>query len=303
MNATPTLNGRDFETLCHLVHRAYGIDLAVMGPCLVERRIQQFCAQHGLDSLAACVRFLEEAPAHVEALADVTYSQRTRFNRDPEHFAVLVDMVRAAGPRAFRTPGGWRIACFACSTGQEAYSLAIHLLEHAFPDTIAQPAAGAGDTSADGPFHIDASDCSVAAVEQARLGRYRRADVQKLHPMPWSRYVVDTGDEEWVTIAPSVARFVSFRPFNLVTSPYPEAGSLDAVFLRNALDFHTAASRAAVLDHVHGSLAEGGLLVLGDLTIAAARPMPSSMAPLRVEDHGFEAIASGCYRARKEGSC
>jgi chemotaxis methyl-accepting protein methylase len=283
MNTHPALADADYEALRRIVSREYGVDLQWVRPGILAHKLRAFCEQHGLSSLDECVRLIESTPAHVQDIADHVYSRSTRFNREPDHFAFLVDTVRrerlARPTRPAPAPDALTIWCLGCSTGQEAYTIAIYLLEEIF--TGASAAAN---------FQISAGDCSVSALQHAEAGIYPFDDVQRLAPIDYRKYFVEAGEAR-LSVAPHVRQHVTFRLFNLVTSDYEPARGVDVIFLRNALDFHTVESRTAVLGQVHRTLKEGGLLVLGEVSdFATGRGLDRL-------DWGFAPAAPGCYRA------
>jgi chemotaxis protein methyltransferase CheR len=277
MNGKTELAGPDYETLCAILDREYGVDLRIMGRDVITSRLDEYCSAHGLTSMADCVRRIESDSERVKEIAGLVYSGHTHFNRDPDHFRLVVDTLQKER-QAGRSPADpFVIWSLGCSTGQEAYTMVLYLLEY-----LNIPAGGAA------PFRVEAADCSEFAVRHAQEGRYRLDDVQRLAPIPYQKYVRDD-DEGYIRLLPSVKRHVSFRVFNLVSSPYPPPGSGDVVFLRNALDFHAQRSREAVLANVHATLRPGGRLILGGVSTLR------NMRALEVAQFGYEQETPGCY--------
>jgi chemotaxis protein methyltransferase CheR len=269
------LEGPDYDVLCKILRREYGRDLTEIDPALVQTRLQAFCNRHGLSSVAECVELLQRDEAGLREVGDVVYSHGTWFNREPSQFEFLVRT--AEQQRAGRgTPpaGDLSVWCLACSTGQEAYTAAVYLMEHLFP--------GANDG---GAFHVRGGDCSMSSLRIAEQGRYSVEDVRRLEPMAYTKYFATDADG-CATALPALRRKVTFEHFNLLTSAYPFRDRVDFVFLRCALGFHKPRIRMTILAKVHASLKDGGHLIL--------EPIPDR-SPL-VRDCGFESVAPGCYR-------
>lgn len=265
------LSDMEYHFLATMLEREYGIDLAAASPEIIEAKIGKYRERHNLASTAECIDQIRREGSEAANLGDVIYSQRTCFNRSPEHFRFVVEALRRR-PMEQRGAGPVRVWCAACSTGQEAYTIAIYLLEHF-------------DGASPEGFQIVASDCSRTALQRAEAGRYHPLDVRELEPIGAERYF--TEDAGVLTVKPDLRSHLEFRVLNLVTSEYGFDRELDFVFLRNALDFHSAESRLAILRNVHRTLKPGGHLVLGDCPRLAVDD---------VSAQGYEALADGCYR-------
>jgi two-component system CheB/CheR fusion protein len=243
----------------------------------VDQRLGEYMARHGLRSLTQVVEYLGNDRRRIAEMAEFVYSGQTRFNRSPEHFQFLVDVVQQR-QREHAEPEKLVLWCLGCSTGEEAYTMAIYLCERVFPHLQQPP-----------PFHVYAGDCSLRAIAAARRGRYRLSSVRSLEPLAYEKYVEDE-DGEYVHIGPVLRELVSFEEFNLVTSTYRAPATVDVVFLRNALDFHSLLSQEIVLRNVRRTLKDDGHLVLGSLcTLAAPRSID-------IRGCGYEALGQGCYR-------
>lgn len=265
------LSDNEYQFLAATLQREYGVDLRAASAEVIEAKIDKYREKHNLASTAECIERIRQVGAQDAALGDVVYSQRTCFNRSPEHFRFVADTLRREA-RGKTGNAPVRLWCAACSTGQEAYTLAIYLLEH--PDTREH-------------FHITASDCSQAALAIAAAGRYHVLDVRELAPVPAEPYFTQETETVFV-VRPAVRRQVEFKLLNLVTSEYGFGAEFDFVLLRNALDFHSPASRAAILGGVRRTLVAGGRLVLGDCP---------RLEPQDVLAQGYALEEPGCYRA------
>jgi chemotaxis protein methyltransferase CheR len=180
----------------------------------------------------------------VEALLN----HETYFFRDRQLFDLLGSQ---AIPRlAERRANTRRLSLWSagCSTGQEAYSLAMLFAE--------QGARWEGWT-----IDILACDVSATVVETARSGRYSQFQVQRgLSVMQTLRWFEEDG-EGW-QIAPTLRSMVRFKVHN-VLDPLPAGSRFDLVLCRNVLLYFDAPTRARAFDRLAAATAEDGLLMLG----------------------------------------
>jgi chemotaxis protein methyltransferase CheR len=188
-----------------------------------------------------------ERPHH--ASAEAMSLQETGFFRDREMFEALRQTVLPRTIEANAPERRLRILCAACSTGQEAYSIAMMLQEH-FVERLAG-----------WDVKIVATDVAGDAVEYARCGRYRRGEVNRGLPARMLVRYFTREDEEWA-VAPALRALCEFREAD-VCVPLTDAGTFDLVLMRNVLLFLPAQDRAAAFASVHRQMAPNGVLALG----------------------------------------
>jgi chemotaxis protein methyltransferase CheR len=142
-----------------------------------------------------------------------------------------------------------RVWSAACSTGEEAYSLAL-LAAEAF-----RPAPP--------PVRILATDISTSALKSARRGRYRPRAVREVEPELRTRYF-DEDDAGFVVREP-LRECVTFARHNLVRDPAPPHGEapFDLIVCRNVLIYFDSATVELILESLERALRPGGELVLG----------------------------------------
>lgn len=225
----------------------------------LARAISAAAPELGCADLRDCLKALRDGPlcAHrQEVLAHHLTIGETYFFRDPAVFAalrehILPPLVRArssapSGPRCLRV---WSAGC---STGEEAYSLAITLLE-----MLPKPQ--------DWQLTILASDINVQALARARQGVYSDWSFRNASPDFKARYFTRTGEGRY-RIDPQVQAMVSFVPLNLARDVYPaiqtNTTGMDIVFCRNVLMYLRDDQAAAAIERLAGCLAAGGWLAV-----------------------------------------
>lgn len=244
------LSASAHRLLAGLLETRTGQQLAPGRHWWIETALKPLVKARGFESFDALVGALiakrdgELATAVIEALLN----NETFFFRDAALFTGLIDQAAAQIAASGAAGRRLRIWCAGCSTGQEAWSLAMMFAE--------QPSRWPG-----GQVEIVGTDISAAAIGQARAGVYSQREVQRGLPIrQLMRWFVQEG-EEW-RIVPQLHQLVRFQRQALADQP-PKPGVFDIVLCRNVLLYFAAPTRKRVLDVLAGAMAPGGVLMLG----------------------------------------
>ena len=245
-----SLSQEDFQFLARLLRRRSGLFLTPEKTELVERRLLPVMRRFGFRGMTGLVAELRHGREPLAAaVTEAVTVNETSFFRDAglfDHFArsLLPALLARRG-----TSRRLRIWSAACSTGQEAYSIAMVLDEM-------------GLLTAGWSVDLIATDLSRDAIARAAEGRYDALEMARgLTQDQRARWFRHEG-EHWC-VAPHLRRMVDFRAFNLLDS-FGWLDDLDFVFCRNVLLYFTNAARAGVLERIAETMAEDGLLLLGD---------------------------------------
>jgi chemotaxis protein methyltransferase CheR len=240
---------RDFETLASLVRAESGLAMTPDKAYLLESRLAPVVMKWklgGVDQLAAALRNGQD-PAQIRDVVEAMTINESQFFRDSKPFELFGGKMLPA-LIAQRAP--WRrlrIWSAACSSGQEAYSIAIVLQEHGNLDGW--------------QIEILGTDISTEMVERAQAGLYTTFEVQRgVPPRILAKYFTRVADK-W-QIAEPLRRAVHFRRHNLLHDLRP-LGIFDIVFCRNVLIYFELAMKVRVLAAIRGQVAADGYLVLG----------------------------------------
>ncbi|MGA7934954.1 MAG: chemotaxis protein CheB [Kovacikia sp.] len=244
----PALNDRDsLSTIFSLLRTNFGVDFSQYKHTTVERRIFRRMALYRLEQLADYVRYLQENPAEVQALYQEILIQVTSFFRDAGAFTTLKQEVFPALLRDRPTESPIRIWVAGCSTGEEAYSIAICLMEF----LAHQPRQY--------QIQIFATDVSELAVEKARMGIYLPGQVTDIAPDILQRFFVPI--EGGYQISKAVREVCVFARQNLIGDP--PFSRMDLISCRNVLIYFGASLQRKVLPMFHYGLKPNGFLMLG----------------------------------------
>ncbi|MCA1720044.1 MAG: protein-glutamate O-methyltransferase CheR [Actinobacteria bacterium] len=194
---------------------------------------------------------LLQSPAERQELLNEVTIQETHFFRNPPQIRalrrhVVPELLRVAESQGRRL----RVWSAGCSTGEEAYSVAM-LLRELLP------------TTAGWDVKVVATDVSARALDAARAGRYGDRAVQMASPEELARFFVRDGGH-WV-VRPEVRELVEFRHHNLVTEPVPFGPDerVDLVLCRNVTIYFSRQTTRALMKRLHTCLRDGGYLFLG----------------------------------------
>lgn len=232
-----------------------GHDFASYKRATVLRRIGRRLQVNGVTDLPSYLQILRERPDEVQALLRDLLISVTNFFRDPEAFAALDTLL----PRIFaakRPDDQIRAWVAGCASGEEAYSIAILLREHAA--RLDQPPA----------VQVFATDIDEEAIAVAREGLYPDNIVADVSPERLGRFF--TEEQGRYRIKKEIRDTVLFAPHNLLRDP--PFSRLDLVTCRNLLIYLNREVQERVLELFHFVLYPDGKLLLGASESADSLP-------------------------------
>ncbi len=230
-----------------LIRNSTGVDFTHYKFNTLLRRIRRRMALRGFEKLADYSRVVEQSREEASALCETCFITVTAFFREPEVFEALKKKVFPALVEN-RAPGdSIRIWVPGCATGEEAYSIAICLIEFL-------EAAGLSL-----PFEVFATDISETAIEKARAGAYTDSELAHVSPQLLARFFTRT--ERRHQISKAVRDVCVFARHNLAQDP--PFSKLDLISCCNVLIYLGTVLQRRVLSTLHYSLKPSGFLVLG----------------------------------------
>ncbi|MDR5784560.1 CheR family methyltransferase [Caballeronia sp. LZ065] len=261
------------ERIIGLVRQRVGFDLGGYKPAPLLWRIQQRMEARQVWSFDDYALLIEDDPVELESLVREIPIHVTEFFRDADAWPILRDEVLGPLVSRFDNQRTLRIWTPACSTGQEAYSVAMLL------DELAH------EREKPFQFQVFATDAAPELVAKASRGLFPTRSLAGVTEARQSRYFYR------VDGALRIKRFLReklvFAPQDLISDP-PFSG-LDLVTCRNLLIYLEPETVAELLRVLHGALREGGVLFLGK----------SETHPLKVQ--GFTAVSAKWNIYRKVG--
>lgn len=215
---------------------------------LFECRLAPIVRQMGLGSINDLCALLmaTRAPEVGRQVVEAMTTNETYFFRDPAHYDAIRKVLL---PRLRQDRGDVKKLRFwsaASSTGQEAYSLAMALLEDGFGDWNVQ---------------IQGTDFSSAVLDRAREGKYQQIEVNRGLPASLLVKHFRRVGVDW-QISEALRRMARFDSIDLRAN-MRALGPFDLVFCRNVMIYFDAETKRKILKEIHGTLFRGGWLLLG----------------------------------------
>ncbi|HUW27272.1 MAG TPA: CheR family methyltransferase [Sulfuriferula sp.] len=222
----------------------------------LERGIVAAACQFGLSDAQACAHWLLSAPltrSQIEILASHLTVGETYFFREKRSFEALEQHILPALLHAREhSERRLRIWSAGCSTGEEAYSIAM-LLDRLIPDYEKLNVT------------ILATDINPAFLGKAAAGMYGEWSFRDTPAWIRARHFKH-GKNARFEIQPRIRKRVTFSYLNLADDVYPSltnnTNAMDVIFCRNVLMYFTAAQAKQVIKNLHRSLVDGGWLIV-----------------------------------------
>lgn len=242
----------DFELYRSLLSKKSGLVLTPDKGYLLESRLNPVAKKWGQDCLASLAQLLRSTqdPKLVKDIVEAMTTHETSFFRDGRPFELFKTVVLPYMVKNRTARRAIRIWCAASSSGQEPYTLAMLLREHA---------AALGCTGWN--FDIIATDISSAVLEQAKKGCYSQFEVQRGLPVQLLVKYFEQKPEGWA-LKEDIRKMVRFQQFNLL-DPMEALGLFDIVFCRNVLIYFDEKNKGDILRRISGRMVPDGFLFLG----------------------------------------
>ena len=258
-----------FAAYAQIVQQAFGIQLPPEKKALLESRLFKLF-QHEDERLPASCRtatgFLtwlrqDTTGRARKLLSEAITTHHTYFLREEDHFWYFRDVVLPWIAQAAARTQDVRTWCAACSTGEEAYTLAMLLTEYF-------SLRGAGwETS------LLATDLSEEVIAQAARGIYA-ADAVAALPEHWQCAYFHSRRDGQRQAVEALRQSIVFRPFNLLTHVFPFRKPFHVIFCRNVMIYFDRETRTELVRKFYDWLVPGGYLFVGH-----AEAVDREMAP------------------------
>jgi len=254
-------NDPDLKIIIGLLHKTKGVDFSHYKMGTIKRRIQRRMFLRKIKTLKQYAKMLGAKRSEVEVLYNDLLINVTDFFRDIEAFGYLKTTLF---PKLLKRKGRsdpLRIWVAGCSTGQEAYSFAMLLVEMM------------GSKFSANRVQIFATDLSEQAIKKARTGEYSKYEVKEVSPHRLERFFVKINGN--YRIDKSVRDMCVFAPHNLLSdAPFSR---IDVISCCNMLIYIDSAMQKRVLATFHYALNDGGVLMLGKSEDISSSPLFSQI--------------------------
>src|SRR5581483_8078177 len=237
----------NLRKIFQLLRTRTGLDFSYYKRNTIRRRLARRLALNKIKGLEAYLKHLRQHPAELDQLHQDLLIGVTSFFRNPSVFEQLKQKIF---PRLVKNLSGadcLRIWVAGCSTGQEAYSMAMAYSEFA------------QKTNTRLPLQIFASDVNSSVLDFARAGRYGSAEVENLSTARRQRFF--TVEEGQFRVIKAIRDLVIFAEHNVLLDP--PFTRVDLISCRNMMIYFESALQQKIVPAFHFALKPNGILLLG----------------------------------------
>jgi chemotaxis protein methyltransferase CheR len=271
-----TLTPAQFADFSEIIATQLGIKMPPSKQTMLQSRLHRRLRELGLDSFEEYHdKFFNDA-AHraeeLEHLLNLATTNKTDFFREPDHFDLLVQQIL---PAWLRRPTGpvFRVWCAGCSTGEEAYTIAMTLLE--------------AQTAHRFDFAIRATDVCTRVLDTAMQAIYPAEHIKPVPPSLRAKYLLRSRDraDDRVRIAPAVRAKVRFGHLNFLAPDFGLPETLDVIFFRNVMIYFDRDTQQQVVSRMCRHLHVGATLFIAHAETLQGLPLPLRNAGPSVYRH------------------
>lgn len=237
----------DLKTILHHILKATGVDFSMYKMNTIKRRIIRRMLLYKIKTLREYAMLLGEKSTEIDILHQDLLINVTSFFRETDVYRYLKTTLLPRLLKSKKPDESLRIWVPACSTGEEAYSIAMMLLEIQ------------GGKSSNPRIQIFATDLSKKAIRKARIGDYSKHELEAVSPARLQRFYTKSGNS--YRIDKSVRDMCVFAPHNILNDP--PFSRLDFISCCNLLIYLDSAAQKKAIATFHYALNENGYLMLG----------------------------------------
>lgn len=253
INKPVTVEPRYLDLFCEYLYKQMGIYIEPTKKNLLAQKLAKLMSDSGIENSGEYYHFIVSPPISDKQkdlknkFIDVVTVHKTNFFREINHFEFLqknIDLILSESISVKHT-GELRVWSSACSTGEEAYTLAM-LLKEVLPSNVRPK--------------ILATDISPDSIRKALEGVYKFGPEDNITNYYINKYFAK-GENNW-TISEEIKHLVTFRLFNLM-EPFPFKNPFDVIFCRNVMIYFDKFVQEKLVNNFYNSLSKNGFLFIG----------------------------------------
>lgn len=243
-----SMDGPTLKGLCELINQRSGLIYDASSQTLLERRLASRVTAKGLNGFAEYLNLLKSRPSELEYVFETLTTKETYFFRQEYQLKTFVDEVIPLIVREGAAQNRLTIWSAGCSSGEEAYTIAMMLIDH--------------QLLRDWKVRIVGTDLCPSNIEIADRGIYRNSSFRSTSREQIARHFSQTKEGQKVNA--DLRRMVHFSVGNLMNAPdVRSVGRVDVIFCRNVLIYFDVKSRQTATNLFYERLLPGGFLLLG----------------------------------------
>jgi chemotaxis protein methyltransferase CheR len=245
------ISEQDFKKLTDVIYRRAGIAIDMSRYPTLKTKLELYMTQHNIPSFRQyfhSIRF-DTTNKNMQTLMNMITINETYFYREKYQFEILVNEVLYELDKIRPTRETFRILCAPSSTGEEPFSIVLHLLEE-------------GRLVKRRDIEIVGIDIDTTVIQKAKSGKFHKRSIDYLPTHVRDKYF--KGDGYFYDIAPHLKDVVDFRVINVMDSNKLKLlGKFDIIFSRNMLIYFDDSSRKEVATTFYEMLNPSGFVFLG----------------------------------------
>lgn len=243
------LSEEGYRHLCDLLKARSGVSLNPAQAYFFDSRLLPVARENSLKDMEDLLSAVQAGrPGLATQVINALLTHETFFFRDSKPFEAFENYFLPFLKKTRHQKKQLKIWCAACSSGQEAYSLAMIMNEKK-------------EEFKSWSIDILGTDLSPSMIKKAKRARFTQFEVQRGLPEAYLSKYFKENDCEW-QLVPDVRNKVKFQIRNLIDD-FQEFGPFDVIFCRNVLVYFDPPTKARVLEKISKVLAPDGFLVLG----------------------------------------
>lgn len=245
----PVFRPEHFERVAKVLADYAGINVVHSKDRMVYSRLMRRLKALQIEDFDQYLTYLDTHPREITAFVNALTTNLTQFYRERYHFETLTRHL--ATQQKATNPKPLTIWCAGCSTGEEAYSIAMTCIK-AFDRY-------------DAPVQIIASDIDTEVLTIAKRGIYPDACTDRIpqHDLPAFFYRGKNHQAGKVRVVPEVSKLIRFERINLMDDYWPIPTELDIIFCRNVLIYFHIGKRQRIFQRMLSHLSRDGLYFAG----------------------------------------
>lgn len=245
----------DLDAIITVMQQTYGRDISVYDQFFLAKSLERRLIAAGVKSAAEYCRYIEKNNTEAEALYRSLHITFSQFFRDSITFALLEHLIIPSLVSDKSDGREIRIWSAGCANGQEAYSVAMLLLDYA--ETRGKKIN----------FRIFATDISQEALAWGRAGVYDQNAVQNVKMKHLYKYFLKQG--ETYSVVPQLRQWINFSAYDLldqatVNPPESIYGDFDLVMCSNLLFYYKPDLQQVIINKIQQAMSATGYLVTGE---------------------------------------
>jgi len=267
------MSTKDMDRLARYIDKNVGIQLPASKRTLVEGRLRKRMAKLGLDSFTEYLDFVldsTDGQDERKLLIDVMTTNKTSFFREDKHFTYLIETALPEREATRKRSGNYHLWSAGCSTGQEAYTLAMVLLEATQNHTGVL-------------FDILATDISSTCLETGSCGIYSEQLIDDIPLALKKKYILKSRNpaDKLIQMAPELRKKIHFASCNLMDSSFRIEQEMDFIFCRNVMIYFNNETKEELVRKFEKQLYPGGYLFVGHSeSLSGMRTNLTQVAPM-----------------------